>query len=273
MVLTVAVVTLAAGAVAELQLRMGYVSPAANGAAVGIGRRGFLLVFRGCVKGNDLRLDRGLLLSEQTGEFDPPASGDDILNIRTEEKQIVGDGNDGEEIVGERQGKQIHNHDRQIKEGEEPCFYRNDKEQQEPGIGIQGGETQKQAQVQIGDAGLPAENHAVKVHHDHAGKVEQVKPQGSPVLLHSSADGIVAVKGNKHQNGLVNLIGDRVGNQTPDLTLQNGGSVKAKQVIQYVVTSHAAHEIDNRGTDHNVQHQVGDTFVFVPVTEQIKLSA
>ena len=44
------------------------------------------------------------ILFEQTAQFDPPGKGDHIQNILAEEKEIIGNGDQGIEIVGNESG-------------------------------------------------------------------------------------------------------------------------------------------------------------------------
>ena len=77
-VLTVAVVTLAAGAVAELQLRMRYICAAADGAFMRIRHLGFCnggLVRTGIGEGDGLCLLLAGRLAEQPPRIHPPGNG------------------------------------------------------------------------------------------------------------------------------------------------------------------------------------------------------
>ena len=93
-VFAVAVVAAAAGAVAELQLRVGLVGTAADGTLVGVvgllGRLGaeldgFMVDSRLCFR---LALD-------------PPGGGQQIQHILSEEEEVVGKGHQREEVVGQ----------------------------------------------------------------------------------------------------------------------------------------------------------------------------
>ena len=87
-ILTVAEVTIALGAIAKLQLRIRNIRSAAKDTFMGVGRLRFLF----CV---DLYIN-GL------GAAAPvPQTGNDILNIAAHKQKIVGKGHQGEQIVGE----------------------------------------------------------------------------------------------------------------------------------------------------------------------------
>ena len=59
-----------------------------------------------------------------------------------------------------------------------------------------------------------------------------------------------------------------------ELTLkQLPHSVEAEQVIKHIIAGHVAHQVYHGVSQNDVQHQIGNTFVSVPIAEQIKLSA
>lgn len=174
MVLAVAVIAIAPGAVAELQLRMGNIRPAADSAPVGIGclGGGSGSLIGACIEGNGLMLLVGSsVLCTFCGSscIDPPGLGQYIQDICAEEQEVIGQRNDAEKIIGEGRGKEIKGHDHQVNQSEEPGLHRNDEEQQKMGIGIHGGVAQEEAQVQVGHIRLSAEDQAPQIHHHHAG--------------------------------------------------------------------------------------------------------
>jgi hypothetical protein len=68
----------------------------------------------------------------------PPGQGDKIGNILAEEQEVVGKGNQREQIVGEakyrvRQVPHIKKNQSQINKGKNPGLHRDDKEEQEVG--------------------------------------------------------------------------------------------------------------------------------------------
>ena len=132
-VLAVAVVTLAAGAVTELQLGVTDVCSAADGAFMGVElfhRGGGCLVGTG--KGDRAGLFGGLLLKELPG-IDAPGNGDDIQHILAEEQQVVADGDQREQVVGDKtcSGKQnyVVKGQGEIQQCEDPGLYRDDEKQ------------------------------------------------------------------------------------------------------------------------------------------------
>ena len=179
--LTVAVVAVAPGAVPELQIRVGEIGFAAYRAAVGVWGFGFCsgCLIRACIEGDYLRLlfcTSGLFASAQhPAEIGPPGNGHYIQHIGPEKQEIVGKGDDAEQIIGKGKRKQIQNNDDQIEQRKDPGLDGNKEKQQKMGVRIQCGIAEKQAQVQIGHIGLSAKNQTVDVHEDHTGQVEQIK--------------------------------------------------------------------------------------------------
>ena len=105
MVFTVAVVSLAAGAVTEFQFRIGHVRAAADGTAMGIRCLGLGdagLIGTGIGEGHHLRLFGSTSLFSQALRIDPPAHGQDIQHIFAKEQEIVSKRNDREQIIRER---------------------------------------------------------------------------------------------------------------------------------------------------------------------------
>lgn len=286
MVFAVAVVAIAAGAIAEFQLRMGNVRPAAEGAAVvigglGSGHRGLIRPGRG--EGNDrgaLGLGGGLLrlFLKQPSCVDPPAYREYVHHIFAEEQEIVQQCHQGEQPVGEGgDDKGALNHiikgNAQIKQGKNPSPHRDDEQKQKLGAGVQGGIGDKQTQVQIaahvgikfrrhiiGDTlkgkGHAAEGHGKGVHQQNAGEIEQVKPEGSPSVFHGFAQGIVAHQTDEHKQNIAipEYAGADAGDQPPDLTLQNQVPVKAQNAVQSIGTIDHAHDIYHSIGNGNVQH-------------------
>ena len=151
-ILTVAVVAVAAGAVTEFQIRVRNIGAAANCAAVGIRR--FRLgsgsfIGAGAVEVyGALSLGGRAFLFEKPGEIDLPGKGDHIDHIFAEEQEIIADGHEGEQTVGEQAGgchidKTVKGQT-QINDCKDPCLDRDDIQKQELGIGVHGGIAEEQ---------------------------------------------------------------------------------------------------------------------------------
>ena len=103
MLLAVAVVALAPGAVAELQLGVGNICPSADGAAVGVGGFGGSFC---CLVGTGIELDDlcllllDRLLFEEPPGIEPPGQRQYVAYIGTKKQEIVGKGNYREIIIG-----------------------------------------------------------------------------------------------------------------------------------------------------------------------------
>lgn len=128
MVLTVAEVTAAAGAIAEFQLWVTHIRPSADRAAVGVGCFGCsVLSLVGAGKGDGAGLFcLGRLFAQQPACVDPPGQGDHIDHILAHKQEIVCQSDQREQGMGKRQGKGVPQGDRQIKQGKDPRLYRDD---------------------------------------------------------------------------------------------------------------------------------------------------
>ena len=175
-ILTVAMVTVAPGAIAEFQFGIRFVGTAANRALVAEISRLRL----GRTEGDAAGLGSGLLCGVFTATLDSPGVGKQIGDIPPHKQQIVGNSHQGEQIVGEAvdgegQREDPHKGQHQIHQREDPGLHRDDEEQQEMGIREHSGIAQEQAEVQIAYICPSAEKEAVDVHHDHTGEVEEIK--------------------------------------------------------------------------------------------------
>lgn len=240
MVLTVAVVALAFGAISEFQLWVTHVGSAADGAPMGVwsGRRCHrCLIGTGVGEGDDLRLlGTSLEFLPKSAEIHDPGNGYHIHNVFSKEQEIVGKRDDGEQVSRpERHFKQAEQDHDQVQQGKNPRFHRDNKEKQEGGLGIHGGIAEEQTQIQVADRSVAVEDHGVYVHEHDTGQVEEVKFQRSPLVFHGPSQRVVAQQQNKLEQNVAACHGQRIGNQPPDLTVKNGAAVKAEQIIQNIV--------------------------------------
>ena len=275
-ILAVAVVATAPGAVAEFQLGVTDIRPPADGALVGVGS-----LYGGVagLVGTGVKMDHlGFFLhwglfTQQSGGVGPPGHGDHVQHILAEKQEVVGKGDDGEQVVGKGVGDEAHQHHHQINQGKNPALDGDDEEQQKGSVGEQSGVSQEQAHVQIGHIRRAAENHAVNIHHHHAGQIVQVKPQGTPDVFHGPAKRIIAEQHHGGEQQVACAVGQRVGDQPPDLPVENCRPVKAQQVVQEGVSCDLAHDVHHGGAQDDVEHQVGDAFIPVLIAVKLKLSA
>ena len=100
MILTVAVVSVAAGAIAEFQLWIRYIGSAADGTAMGVGLLGSR-PFCPLRWGEGNRPCPNLLGLASSMDLCPPSQRQQIADILAEEKQVVGKAHQGEQAVGE----------------------------------------------------------------------------------------------------------------------------------------------------------------------------
>ena len=234
-IFTVAVITVASAAVTEFQFRIGHIGSAAYAALVGIVFPGGS-AFGSCLGEGDgagVFHRPGFCLSAHA---DAPVEGNDIHNILAEEQEIVGNGDQREQIQREvtcqRKLNHIINCDAQIEQSQNPGSHRDNVKQQELRIGIQGGKTDQQAQIQIEDAGSSAEEHAEYIHQKHTGQIEKIEPECTPGIFHSPSQTEVTEKTQNHNQGVACAVGKYIGKQTPDLTPQDQFPVKAQYKIE-----------------------------------------
>ena len=260
-IFAIAVVAIAAGTVAEFQIGVGYVGPSADRAAVGVwclGCSDTCLIGTGIGELDDFcflaAAGFGLTLAEKPAGIGTPGHGNYVQHILTEEQEIVGKGNDGEQIGGEGTGEQIREYEYKIKQGKDPCFDGDNIKQQKMGIGIHGGISQEQACIQIGDICISAKNQTVNVHHHDSGKIKQIELQGTPDVFHSPAKGIVAEEGNGNQNQIVaaGTVYQGVGEQPPDLSLKDMLSAEEQQIGNTVISGHCTGQVDNGGANNDI---------------------
>ena len=272
MVAAVAVVPIALGAVAELQLGVRNIGSSAHRAPVGISR-GLLLGGLGHMKMNDLRLLLGRAV-ENLAELVLPGKGNDIQNVLSEEKEIVSQGNQGEKVgCGVGRLKYANQDDDQIKQGKHPCFDWNDEKQQKSRLRVQGCIAQEQAHIEVIHAGLTVENQPVNIHQHHAGEVENVEFQCAPLALHGSAQRVVAEQGNYHKENIAVPQCQGIGKQPPDFAPKDSGSVEAQKVIQGKIPCKNADEVNNGIAKNDIKHQVGNALIAVFVAEPLEISA
>ena len=279
MILAVAVVAATTGAVAEFQFRIAQICTAANSTFMGIGCLGLWsrsLIGSGSGEGDDLGLLRSggiLLLAEHPHKLGAPSPGNDIQHILAKEQEVVGKGDHGEEIQREGIHQQAIDHQGQINQRKDPCLDGNDEEQQELRIREHGGIAEEEAQVQVSDVSSSAENHAPDVHHDDAGKIEEIETECTPDIFHGSADGLIAEQGNGHQQQIAIIEGQGIADQSPDLTLQNGSPIKNQQGIENGVLRELRHEINQRAAQTDIHHEVGNALAAMLKAEAVKAPA
>lgn len=141
------------------------------------------------------------------------------------------------------------------------------------GIRIHGGITEEQTEVQISYTGITAKDQTIYVHQNNAGEIKKIESECSPGIFNGPSQTVVAEKGNGNEEhvAVTCAVGEGVGKQPPDLTLENPCPVEAKQIVQCVIACHFAHDIDNSGSQRNVKHQVLYSFAAVFITEPLEL--
>ena len=289
MVLTVAAVTGAAGTIAELQFRIAHIGTAADLTAVII----VSLMHRSGFPGfRSPELNHlGLLLRCFFIRPQPPGHGEQIQHILTGENHIIRQCHQREQIVGEihhrvAQVKYVDQLQNQVEHRHDPSLDGNDEEDHKLAVRMGGGKQQDQAQVQIighvcinrdnrteeliffqGGNNLRhnrAEDHGIHIHQDHAGKIVQIKLKSTHTVFHHSSQHVEEVKEDQLQKSAAGL-GEYIGDQPPDLALQDRILIEAQQGIQSTATIDHAHDHDQCVAQDDIEHQIGNALI--PVAE------
>lgn len=151
-VLAVAEVAVAPGAVTEFQLRVTRIRSAADGAAMGVSGGAFLPGLR-AGEGDGASLFRRGFLSETPSRFDLPGHWDQISSFFSEKQEIVRQSHQGEEAlgihtvicgVGNDQISDIY----EIEQSHQPRLDGDDIKEQKLGFRVSGGVAEDQAQIQ-----------------------------------------------------------------------------------------------------------------------------
>ena len=207
-ILTVAEIAVAAGAVAEFQLRIGGIGSAADCAAVGV-----VAFSLGLTAGEG---DRAGLPGRHV--FRPtlslPGIGNQIPYIPSKENKVVGKTNQGKQALGIAADlgcgcDNLINQINEVEQRHQPGLDGDKIEKQKLCIRVQSGKTDNQAQikekrhisgkkrgaVQLQEMelsfpenpGKAAEHHTENVHQKHTGKIVQIKLKGTHSTLYRSA--------------------------------------------------------------------------------------
>ena len=152
MVLAVALIAAAPGAVPKFQLRVAYICAAANGALVIVGC--LRLVWRGLLhipvgEGND----PGTVcfpfrfFPEQPLGFQPEGEGNQVKYVLACEEQVIGETCQREQIVGEERGEvvNLNTNQYQIQKRQKPGLNRYNEKYKELTVGAHSGEHQNEA--------------------------------------------------------------------------------------------------------------------------------
>lgn len=236
-VLAVAMVTVTAGAVAEFQIGVGRIGTAAYGAAVGV------VCFCGAFgKGNCA----GLFLGRRLFAGNVIQEGEQIHNVFACKQQIIQKTYQRKQTVWQEGDRVEHveNGDcgqQQIHKTQEPCFYRQNKENEEGAVRTCGGKHQKQAQMQIPThIGIDdiseivnrnsvtidhhihggAEEHGEDIHHQNAGEIEKIELKSAKRKLYMPAQTVEEIEEDQNHKGVgAGVVGQNKCDKPPHLTL------------------------------------------------------
>ena len=299
MILAIAVVAVAAGAIAEFQFRVRDICASADGAAVGIVRlcRGSALTSgeRNGLAGCRFMVDRPALAPQLC----PPGQGQQIGYFAAKKQEIVQQADQREQRMGQQVDgiahiKHIDAHHDQIEQRHDPRPDGNDKENKELTIRIAGGIGKHQAQVQvIGHVAVQigklfrcnkilannhflsgAENHGKNIHQHHTGGIEQIKLKGADGQFHRPSQPVEEIQEENINQGIcAEGIGQQPADQPPDLPLQDFGFIKSQNPVQHLSAVNHGHDRYQSRAQRNVQHEIRNALIPVVKAKTLKLSA
>ena len=241
-IFTVAMVAVATGAVPELQFWVGNIGPAADGAAVGIGR-GLLGSSFFLREGDRTRFLLCIFLHSPVlpSAAGPPSRRQQIQCILSCKQQEIGNTYQREQIAGEDECVIINlgYNDYQIYNRQDPGLNRNYKENIKLAVRIHSSKGQYHAQVhegshlqiqsQVGLCCLCRKYQQCKrAHKDHSGKVIQIKPESTHGLLQMATKHIKEINENNGKNA-TGVVCKHIGEQTPNLSLQDELLIKVQK--------------------------------------------
>ena len=257
MVLTEAVVALAAGTVPELQFGMIRVRPAADRALVIIQP---LLLLAADPLGFPAEVHRVFAASPGTQPPELPAA----------ENEEVQHSYQRQHIQGERHGKQRHHKQRRIRKGQILDLDGDTEHQQKLGFREQHREGEEHGEVNIcGGQGKidPADKiHRKAIEHrqDHAGEKVNCELACAPVLLQRAADPIIKIEGDEGQHTRAGRV-EHKGHQPPYLPVEDMRGREGQIVHQHRIDGPQYPE--GHVADGDIQHQVPDAKVGVLIAK------
>ena len=192
-ILAIAVVAAALGAVAEFQFRIGHVCPSADRAFVpvlgsvyhprtGMGCAGAAFLIGLC----PICIGAAAIAGPAT-KLILPAVGQNMDAIASKEQEIVQHGEQREEI----QLNHFYQKQQQIGPGQILHLQRNNVHQQHLTIRVQGSQGQEKTQVEIEGGGGGVQNQRGNVHNQYARQIKQVEFQCAPGSFHHPSNAVI----------------------------------------------------------------------------------
>ena len=278
MILTVAAVARAFGAIAEFEAGIGDLGPPADRAAEA-----------GAVAGAGRVIDRALFdraLPAFLRRMPADEVGQEVGDLLAEEQDVVQQGDDRQEPGQVGEGPRLqgpHHHDDpaddadggedQVDQAEPLHLDRDDEIDAYHLVRQDRRHGQKEAQVDIMRTRFRAQEEGGKVGQQDAAEIIDVQPQGAPILLQDLTAPVIEEQADRApEEAGFHQIGQRVGDQTPDLSPQDGGAVKDQQIIeQRIALIEQIQQVDHDVADGNEEHQVSQTPVPVLIKKPVHL--
>jgi hypothetical protein len=251
MVFAETMVSDAAGAIPEFQLRVFGIRPAAYGAFVNI-RKGLRIPLRLLCRPAEFRA----MAEEPAKQGLYP-----VIKLIPAKEEIIQD-------ADQRKQRTAADHDIEIEDGfrigQPGYLYGNDEEEKDPVFRPKGGENEKHAQVEVGGIrhDIPTENEpyekGIENDKSHSQQIIYGKLTLAPCLLQQSSDEVLKVQ---HQYQTEDTAGAGDENKTdepPDFSVQDPVSGENQIIYQGRAPVHHGQQIDQRVPDDDIEHQVSD---------------
>ena len=256
-----AVVARAAGAVAELQLRIAGVRPPADRALVVVEL--ILLLPAGALL---LPPDAGGLPAEVyhgvAGLAGPP-----VPKLHAKKDQVVQHGYQREQVQRELRDV-LHDHvgkQPQIHQRQPLHLHRQDHEQQHLHVREQGGHREEHGHEQEipghADHLIPGDEVHQKAEENCEKPAQEnvkIELNSAPILLQQCAHPIVKIKGQQSQKRVVIKADEQEGHQPPELAVEDGPGVKGEVREQCEVAQQNAQDPGQHAAAHQIADQVRD---------------
>ena len=257
-ILAEAVVSRAARAVTELQLRIIRIRAAADRALVVIELLRLLVA------------DAPRLAPEIDRVFCRPVPAYHVPELSAAEDQEVQHGDDRQQLVREGIGDDAVGKKSRVQPGQIFDLERDDKKQQHLQVGKEHREGKEHRQVHVGrrqvhvDAEDQVHEDAAEHRQDCAGEEIDRELAGTPVLLQRGADPVIEINRDEAEPAHI-LRNEEESHQAPDLTVQHALGRKAEIADQERVDQ--AQQPIGGAADGDVAHQIGNPEAGVLITK------
>ena len=272
----IAVIALALGAVAELQIRILRVRPSTDRTLVAVGAlAGFALIGTGPV---GIRAGAGLLRAARAA----PRLRKQVLNVSAEEQEIVCKGDKRHEPVERQRSRQkqennVHRREGKVHPGKIFDLDGDKHHQKHSCLGREGCNGEKQAEVQRSGIDVVAEDEARDVAQKNAREIVEIKAADTPVIFEHFSELVIAEQTDDRQKQIIardiEQVCEDVSKQPPDLPVQNFGRGEAEKTVDHAARVNDRQRIGDQVSDGDDEHQVRNAEVRMQHAEAVDAAA